>query len=133
MAPHTATTATILRRKRALLVKIVAEYEQRLERARADIAHIDATIAIFDAVGRIDRLFRRGEAMAICKKALRNGPLKARQMATCIMDAAGMHDGDALLRKAVMARLRNALSVELRRRSLVASGKHRVAWLWRLP
>ena len=55
------------------------------------------------------RLFQRGEEIAIVKRALRQGPLSAKQMVVCIMEAKGLDPGDVLLFKAVLAQLRNSL------------------------
>lgn len=49
----------------------------------------------------INRLFRKGEAIAICKEALRNGPLTAKQMVVCIMEAKGLDPGDLMLSRAI--------------------------------
>ena len=49
------------RRPRDEIERTIANYEMRLAQARADLAHVEATIAIFEAAGDIHRLFRRGD------------------------------------------------------------------------
>jgi hypothetical protein len=64
-------TVTTLRRKRDEVRKAVRKYERCLDQARADLTHLIAAIAIFEAKGGDDslpayadlhRLFRYGEA-----------------------------------------------------------------------
>lgn len=63
-------TAETLRNKRAEIARSIDDYERKLAQARADLAHIDAAIAIFTTSGDsvpivpyvdIHRLFKRGE------------------------------------------------------------------------
>jgi hypothetical protein len=133
MAPRTVRTIAALRYKRDEIAKAVAEYERRLSKARADLDHVSGAIALFETTGDIHRLFRRGEAMAICKVALRQGPLSSRQMVDGIVAAKGLDPGDVMLIKAIAARLNNSLVHQQRRGGLVVSGKYRTARLWRLP
>src|SRR5208337_1154621 len=72
-------TVTTLRAKRAEIISAIAQYEKRLAQARADLSHVNACIALFEASSEpgaltpyIDthRLFARGELMALCKDAL---------------------------------------------------------------
>jgi hypothetical protein len=76
-------TAETLRNKRADIARSIDDYEARLAQARADLAHMDAAIAIFATSddGKpvtpyvdIHRLFKRGELGAISRDALRDGP-----------------------------------------------------------
>ena len=71
---------TTLRCKRAgMTIASIAQYEKRLAQARANLSHVDACIALFEASGEpgalrpyIDthRLFARGALMRLCKDAL---------------------------------------------------------------
>jgi hypothetical protein len=76
-------TVTTLRSKRAEISASIALYERRLAQARADLAHVTACIAIFEASGEgedllsyVDthRMFARGEMIRLCKESLANGP-----------------------------------------------------------
>jgi hypothetical protein len=77
-------TVTTLRRKRDEISASIRLYERQLAQARADLAHITAAVRVFEASGDpgdiaryVDtfRLFKRGEPWAICREALRKGPL----------------------------------------------------------
>lgn len=135
-------TVTTLRRKRDEIARAIANYEARLAQALADLAHVEATIAIFEATGDtkhlgahtdVHRLFRRGEAIAICKTALARGPMKTRQLVLHIMGAKGLNTADAVLAKAIASRLINALGRQRRRGAIIGIGKAKSARLWQLP
>lgn len=126
-------TVTTLRRKSDEIKRAIATHEKRLAQARADLASVEATIAIFEAAGAVQRLFRRGEAIAICKAALRQGPLKTRQLVLHIMEARGMDTADTALAKTIASRLINALGQQRRRGVIIGIGKAKTARLWRLP
>jgi hypothetical protein len=85
-------TVTTLRRKRDEVRKAVRKYERCLDQARADLTHLIAAIAIFEAKGGdeslpayadLHRLFRYGDMMVVAdlcpahtaKKFL--GPIRA--------------------------------------------------------
>jgi hypothetical protein len=125
-------TVTTLHRKREEIARIITGYEKRLVQVRADLAHIEATIAIFEAAGDVQRLFRRGEAVAICKTALRQGPLKTRELVLHIMNAKGMDTADTALAKTIAKRLINTLGQQRRRGAILGIGKAKSARLWQL-
>ena len=75
--------ALTLRSKREEIIASIKLYEDRIKQARADSAHVNACIKIFEASGDAEtmpkyvdvyRLFKRGEAMITCKEALASGP-----------------------------------------------------------
>lgn len=126
-------TVTTLHSKCAEIKRAIAVHEKRLAQARADLANVEATIAIFEAAGTVQRLFKRGEAIAICKTALRQGPLKTRQLVAHIMEAKGMDTADAALAKAITSRLINSLGQHRRRGVIIGiGGKAKRASLWHL-
>jgi hypothetical protein len=49
-------TVTTRRSKRAEIIAAIANYEKRLAQARADLAHITAAIAIFEASGDLEEI-----------------------------------------------------------------------------
>lgn len=136
-------TVTTLRSKRAEIIAAIANYEKKLAQARADLAHITAAIAIFEASGEIEeippyvdihRCFRRGEAIALCKEALAaHGPLNTRQLALKVMAAKGLDTGDKVLAKAIAGRLIHALRQQWRRGLINGTEKQRGARVWRFP
>lgn len=77
-------TITVIRgrNKRDEIARTIDDYESRLAQAKADLAHIDAAIAIFASGGGktvrpyvdVHRLFKRGELAAISREALRTVP-----------------------------------------------------------
>ena len=77
-------TVTTLPRKRDEISTSIRLYENKLERARSDLAHVTAAIRIFSATDRpqdipryVDsyRPFKRGEPWTICgRRRPRNRP-----------------------------------------------------------
>ena len=96
-------TVTTLEAKAEEIMRVIAQYERYLAQAKADLAAVNATIALFKDDGstenvlpyeRIHRLLGRGEAMPIVLDALRRqSPLSTRQLATAIMEAKGLNTG----------------------------------------
>ena len=135
-------TAETLRNKRDEIARSIDAYEARLAQARADLAHIDAAIAIF-ATGDgqlpvapyvdIHRLFKRGELAAISREALRHGPRNTRELALAVMVAKGLDTGDKVLHKAISYRLIHVLRIQARNGKIVGIGRHKAARVWRLP
>jgi hypothetical protein len=135
-------TVTTLKYKRDDITRAIANYEKKLNQARADLAHINAAIRIFelgDAEGRftapyvdIYRLFKRGEMAAICREALKDGPRNTRELAVGIMKAKGLDTGDKVLAKAIGYRLIHALRIQARIGKIVAVGRDKAARVWRL-
>ena len=91
-------TVTTLVAKRAEIERSIANYEARLEQARADLAHINACIAIFEACDEpsgtrayvdLHRLFTRGEMMRLRKEALASGPKTTKELALIVIAAKG--------------------------------------------
>ena len=135
-------TAETLRRKRDEIARSIDDYEARLSQAKADLAHIDAAIAIFATRDGakpvrpyvdIHRLFKRGEMAAICREALRDGPRNTRELALAVMAAKGLEAGDKVLAKAVAYRLIHVLRLQARGGKIVGIGRHKAARIWRLP
>jgi len=137
-----STTVATLTRKREEITAAIANYEKRLTQARADLAHINAAITIFEASGGreqfapyvdVHRLLARGEAITICKAALEHGPLNTRQLALKVMEAKGLDVTDKVLAKSIAARLIHALRQQHARGKIDGSEKHLGARVWRLP
>src|SRR4051794_24609865 len=135
-------TVTTLRFKRDEIIATIANYEKRIAQARSDLAHINASISIFEASGDprgfpayvdVTRLWKRGEAMALCRDALVDGPKTTRQLALHIIKAKGMDVGDKVLAKSVASRLIHALRMQWKAGKLVAKGRDKAARIWELP
>jgi hypothetical protein len=134
-------TVTTLRRKQHQIKAAIADYEKRLQQARADLAHINAAITIFEASGDtntlasyvdLQRLFKSGEMAALCKAALADGPKNTREIAAYIVEAKCLDAGDNVLAKAVNRRLNYTLRVQARDGALVVTGRYKDAYIWRL-
>lgn len=134
-------TVTRLQRKRDEIARSIDDYEARLAQAKADLAHMDAAIAIFASDdGKtvrpyvdIHRLFKRGELAAISREALKAGPRNTRELAQAVMAAKGLDTGDKVLAKGVAYRLIHVLRLQARGGKIVGMGRDRAARVWRLP
>jgi hypothetical protein len=135
-------TVTTLRSKRDEITKDVERYEKLLGQARADLAHIEAAISIFEASGDpkgfpayvdVHHLFKRGEQTKLCLAALIDGPLTTRQLALHVMKAKGLNQSDKVLAKSIGGRLIHSLGMLRRQGRLVAKGRVKAAMLWELP
>ncbi len=135
-------TVTTLKSKRDEILLSLRLYEGRIKQARADLAHINAAIKIFEASGDrqemgryVDthRLMKRGEPTELCKEALASGPKSTRELALHVMEAKGLDTGDKVLAKAVAAQLIHSLRMQSLRGRIVRDGKKGAALVWRLP
>jgi len=135
-------TAETLRNKRGEIARSIDSYEKKLAQARADLAHIDAAIAIFATGGDalavtpyvdIHRLFKRGEMVAICRDAMKTGPKNTRELSALILEAKGLDAGDRVLAKAISYKLIHALRIQARTGKMVGVGRYKAARIWRLP
>ena len=88
-----------LHAKRAEIEAYIARLDKQLTQARHDLAHVNATILLFEAGSehhqfpvyvQLKRMFSRGELPRLCKEVLANGPQDTRQMAAFIMQAKGL-------------------------------------------
>ncbi len=114
-------TVTTLIAKRDEIERSIANYEARLEQARADLSHVNACIAIFEACDEpsgtrayvdLHRLFARGEMM---QGSLGRGPKTTKELALIVMAAKGLDTGDKVLARAKAARMIHALRQQWRR------------------
>jgi hypothetical protein len=131
-----------LRSKRDELERIIGSYEKAIEAARRDLAHVNATLQLFERDGvpnaypskmSIIRLFRRGEVFSICKAALAQvaDGMDTRELAVAVLRAKGMDEGDAVLRKAIAYSIINVMRAQHRRGNVTDSGRRRGVRVWR--
>lgn len=132
-------TVTTLVAKRDEIEAAIANYTARLEQARADLSHVNACIAIFEACDEpsetrsyvdLHRLFARGEMMRLSKDALASGPKSTKELALCVMAAKGLDTGDKVLAHAMAARMIHALRMQAKRGKLAIAGKDKGAIVW---
>jgi hypothetical protein len=134
-------TVTTLVTKRDEIERAIAGYESRLAQAKADLSHVNACIAIFEAHddptgsrAYVDthRLFARGEMMRLCKDGLASGPKTTKELALIVMAAKGLDIGDKVLARVMALRLVHALRQQWKRGHLAGEGKVKGARVWAL-
>ena len=134
-------TVTTLRSKKAEILASIAQYEKRIAQARADLSHVNACIALFEATGEpgglapyVDthRMFARGELMRLCKDSLASGPKTTKELALHVMAAKGLDTGDKVLARSMAMRLIHALRMQWRRGLIDGDGKVKGARVWGL-
>jgi hypothetical protein len=142
MPEHEIRTVTTLEKRAAEIKRAITDYERYLGQARADLASVTATIALFKEgttnqrlvpYERWARLFRAGEVAIITFDVLKDGPLDTRQLAVKIMERKGLDTGDKVLVKVITNRLIHTLGPLCRRGKLADGGKRLGVRVWTLP
>jgi hypothetical protein len=136
-------TVTTLTSKREEIERSIVGYEARLNQARADLAHINAAISIFEASGstadmlayaNLKRYWKSGQLLALCKGFLKaEGPLDTRALSERVMRASGLNPSDKVLAQAVANRVYPVMRAQQRRGKIVYAGKRKAARIWALP
>ena len=131
-----------LTRKRNQIEATIAAYEKKIEAAKRDLAHVNATIAMFEAPeGRTQfpvymdtlRLFKRGEIVSLCKAALiKEGAQDTRQLALYVIEAKGLNGEDAVLRRSIAFRVVQAMRLQAKRDMVKQLPKRKGVSMWRL-
>lgn len=137
--PHIISTLTS---KRDAIEAAILAYEKKIGACRKDLAHVNATLAIFAAPeGRTQfpiyadtrRLFAHKELSTLCKAALaKEGPLDTRELALRVIRAKGMDENDALLRRSIAFRITQALNLQAKRGSIGALPKRKGIRVWQI-
>lgn len=129
---------TTLRRKRDEIITVIKLYERQLEQARADLAHVNAAMRLFDAGADvrpyvdIHRVFKRAEKIELCREALTAGPMTTKEVALFLMCRKGLDTGDKVLAKAVANNLIHSLRMQAARGRIVMDGKRKGVCVWRI-
>lgn len=135
-----------LRAKQAEIEGYIRDTEKRLNQARADLSHVNATLRLFETKRdettpfpvyvRMNTLFKRGEVTRLCEEALHAAPegaLDTRQLADHVMTAKGWDASDKALVVSVTRTVVVTLSERKRRnRAITLAGKRDGVNLWRL-
>ena len=108
--------------KRAEIAGIILDLERRIARHRAELVHIDSTIAMFDDTVVVDeikpkrpyvrsRYFAAGELTRFCREALRDasGPVSATDIAIKALTERKLDTDDAKIRSDFIIRILRAL------------------------
>ncbi|MGH6936305.1 MAG: hypothetical protein ACRED2_09010 [Methylocella sp.] len=138
-----SATATALRTKRDELERIIGSYEKSISAARRDLAHINATLELFEREGvecaypsrlSIARMFKRGEIFGLCKAALAaaSDGLDTRELALAVIRAKRMDEIDAILRKAICFRIVQAMLRQEIRGHVASNLKRKGVRVWQL-
>ena len=133
-------TVTTLKSKRDEIVASIKLYERQLEQARADLAHINAVIRVFEATGDpkdmpryvdVHRLFGRREKWDLCEAALsQNGEMTTKELAQYVVRAKGFDESDAVLLRAVTQQLVQSLRMQEKRGRVRMAGKRKGICVW---
>jgi len=131
-----------LRRKRDRIEGAIAAYERKIKEAQADLAHVTASLRLFELSGDpsefpayidLNRILRRGETTRLCLTALADGPLDTRQLTQRVMEAKGLNADDRVLAKAIALRIVQTLRVKaLRGGPLDGTKRRKGVCIWRL-
>ncbi|UJQ93033.1 hypothetical protein [Mariluticola halotolerans] len=118
----------------------IASLEAEIDQARMALAHVNATIVLFeapDAQSRqpalmdVNRLFKRREVSQLCAEALQGGPMDTRALALYIIRKKGFDENDRHLKKAVAFRVVQALRLQEKRGGPIKRvGKHQNVVIW---
>ncbi|PNE13010.1 MAG: hypothetical protein CR217_00600 [Beijerinckiaceae bacterium] len=138
-----SSTVTALRSKRDELERIISSYETAITVAKRDLAHVNATLELFERHGAaavypsrlsIVRMFKRGEIFELCKTALSVSPqcLDTRELALYVIRAKGMDENDTILRKAIGFRIVQIMLRQRARGRIATAGRRRGVKIWAL-
>ena len=132
-----------LRRKRDRIEAAIAGYERKIKEAQADLAHVTASLRLFELSGDpsefpayidLNRILRRGEITGLCMAALKvEGPLDTRELTSRVMAAKGLNRDDRVLAQAISLRIVQSLRLKARRGGVLdGSERRKGACVWRL-
>jgi hypothetical protein len=125
-----------LRNKRAEIAGLIAMYEREVDRLRAELVHVDATMRLFDPATdpadieplrrfpRRTEYFARGEVTKRVYDALRDAPeVRAQDIADQAMRDKGMPGTDRAQRREFVNRFLNVMGDMKRRGKLAKIGR----------
>jgi hypothetical protein len=131
--------------KQAEIESYIRRLEKQLDQARHDLAHVNATLRLFEVNGErtefpvyvtLKRMFSRGELPRLCREALEASPereLDTRQLAAHVMAAKGWETTDKALTISVTHKVTHAMDELWRRTGKVRkAGKRAGVNVWTL-
>lgn len=134
---------TTLSAKREEIETYIARIEKQLTAARHDLAHVNATIRLFEINGEVSqfpvyvqmkKMFAKGELPKLCREAIEASPegqLDTRQLARHVMQAKGWDATDKVLAVSVSVRITHVLTAAERTGKFRRAGKRNGANVWR--
>ena len=133
-----------LNAKQAEIESYIRQLEKQLDQARHDLAHVNATLRLFEVNGErtefpvyvtLKRMFSRGELPRLCREAVEaspDGELDTRQLASHVMAAKGWETTDRALTTSVTFRVSQTMDEHWKRTGKVRKvGKRAGVNLWR--
>jgi hypothetical protein len=131
-----------LRAKADNLQGYIAKLERDLEQARSDLAHVLATMHLFEAPADgeqhpmhydIHRLFKPREMSALCFEALAGGPMSTVEMAEWVIARKQFPGADRHLRTSIAYKIVQALRMQEKRGvGVKRCGKRGAAIVWEM-
>jgi hypothetical protein len=132
-----------LRKKRDKIEAAIAGYERKIKDAQSDLAHVTASLRLFELSGDpsefpayidLNRILRRGETTRLCMDALKTeGALDTRELTYRVMAAKGLNAEDRVLAKAIALRIVQTLRVKALRGGPLDGGERRKGvCVWKL-
>lgn len=127
-----------LKQKRAEISGVIAAYLARIAQAKHDLAHINASIRLFEG-GEQERaqyivshgFFKKGEIADICVRHLKaDGELDTRQLAERVMCERKLDVSDTPLRNSVVFKVVQALRHAERRKLVAMVEKRKGICMW---
>lgn len=136
-------SVSILEKKRNEIEAYIATMEKQLAQARTDLAHVNATIRLFDldetteprVYMNLTRMFKRGEIAKLVGDYLASVPdgiADTRQIAAHVMQAKGWDVTDKPLLVSLTSRITHAMTRGQRRGRIARAGKRKGVNLWRI-
>ena len=132
-------TVTTLTKKRDEITRAIIGYERKLAQARADLSHVNATLAIFAGGDEphalrvyvdLKRVFTYGEIARLCIAELAAGERTTRELADALMTAKGLDTGDRVLAKSVCLSVIMSMRSCERRHRVHCVGKRGATCIW---
>jgi hypothetical protein len=127
-----------LKQKRHEITGAIAAYQAQIAQARHDLAHINASIRLFESgeqcrAGYIvgHGFFKKGEIADICVRHLAaDGDLNTRELAERVMCERNLDPSDTPMRNSVVFKVVQALRHAARRKLVVMAEKRKGICVW---
>lgn len=135
----TPQVVNTLRAKAEELSAYIRKLEKAIGQARSDLAHVNASIRLFQAPPpgtiapvrmNIGLLLKSKELGRLCREALAIGPHSTRELALYIIRDKGLDPDDKHLRAAVALRVVNSMRMAEKRGNVHRVGKKAQTIVW---
>ncbi|HMH64608.1 MAG TPA: hypothetical protein VK515_03410 [Rhizomicrobium sp.] len=133
-------TVESLQVKKAEIEWAVKAYSEKLHQAQADLSHVTAALAIFEATGdrkattayaNFNGIWKPRELMVLCTGFLQSeGPLSTRELAQRVLVHSGMDTRDRVLVQTVTNKLIYVMRAQEKRGKVRRAGKRADVCIW---